>query len=225
MNYWWYFLSIPYNLNTFSDLFHYLHVGKLLHGREAREVEPGHVLPVFVVISLILQVPEGGTTQSVKLQSILLIVWTCHNIYIYRRRTQTNICMNMSTWEFLTLAKQPGSIMKNRCYLHRHPQNTYNRANWIFYTFTQFTNYCAFLWDECTFKIQHLTLLASTTLWNILYVSIKMNLYHAIDFKQITQAKWEMAMWTYADIQYVHNAYDCFSYPTLYPHPSGCQLK
>lgn len=71
-------------LHVFSDLFHYFHVGKLLHGRKAREVEPGHVLPVFVVISLVLQVPEGGATQSVKLQSILLPVWTCHNIDIYR---------------------------------------------------------------------------------------------------------------------------------------------
>lgn len=33
---------------------YYLHVGKLLHGREAGEVEPGHVLPVLVVISLVL---------------------------------------------------------------------------------------------------------------------------------------------------------------------------
>lgn len=73
------------HLHTSSDLFHYLHVGKLLHGRKAREVEPRHVLPVFVVISLVLQVPEGGTTQSVKLQSILLPSWTCYNIDICGR--------------------------------------------------------------------------------------------------------------------------------------------
>lgn len=71
-------------LNTFCDSFHYLHVGKLLHGRKAREVQPGHVLSVFVVIPLVLQVPEGGATQSVKLQSVLLPVWTCNDVYIYR---------------------------------------------------------------------------------------------------------------------------------------------
>ncbi len=86
-----------HNVHTVSDLFHYLHVGKLLHGRKARQVEPGHVLPVFVVISLVLQVPEGGATQSVKLQSVLLLVWTCHDIYIYRRSTQRTTGMNMST--------------------------------------------------------------------------------------------------------------------------------
>lgn len=71
---------------------HYLHVGKLLHGREAREIEPGHVLPVFMVISLILQVSEGGATQSVKLQSVLLPILICHNINIWRNETQIDPC-------------------------------------------------------------------------------------------------------------------------------------
>ena len=85
----------------------YLHVGKLLHGRKTREVEPGHVLPVLVVISLVLQVPEGGTTQSVKLQGVLLVVRTRHNVYIYEKGAQTNICMIMRVSE-------PGNLTENR---------------------------------------------------------------------------------------------------------------
>lgn len=68
-----------------SDWCFYLHVGKLLHGRKTRQVEPGHVPPVLVIISLILQISEGGATQSVKFQSILLPIWTCNNIDVYRR--------------------------------------------------------------------------------------------------------------------------------------------
>lgn len=79
---------------TLLNFFHYLHVGKLLHGRETREVEPRHVLSVFVVISLVLQVPEGCSAQSVKLQSVLLSIWTCHNIDIYSRWTnRKNVSM------------------------------------------------------------------------------------------------------------------------------------
>lgn len=68
-----------------SDWSFYLHIGKLLHGRKARQVEPGHVLPVFVIISLVLQISEGGATQPVKFQRILLPIWTCNNIDVYRR--------------------------------------------------------------------------------------------------------------------------------------------
>lgn len=84
---------------TLTHLVHYLHVGKLLHGREAGEIEPGHVLPVFVVISLVLQIPERCTPQPVQLQSILLSAWTRHNIYIYMQGEQKerNIYINMST--------------------------------------------------------------------------------------------------------------------------------
>lgn len=71
------------SLHTSFDLCFYLHVGKLLHRRKTRQVEPGHVLPVFVIISFVLQISEGGTTQSVKFQSILLPIWTCNNIDIY----------------------------------------------------------------------------------------------------------------------------------------------
>lgn len=84
---------------SLTHLVHYLHVGKLLHGREAGEIEPGHVLPVFVVISLVLQIPERCTPQPVQLQSILLSAWTRHNIYIYMQGEQKerNIYINMST--------------------------------------------------------------------------------------------------------------------------------
>ena len=63
----------------------YLHVGILLGGREAREVEPRHVLPSFVVVSLVLQVPKGGATESVQLQSVLVSLWTGHDVDIYRK--------------------------------------------------------------------------------------------------------------------------------------------
>lgn len=84
---------------TLTHLVHYLHVGKLLHGREAGEIEPGHVLPMFVIISLVLQIPERCTPQPVQLQSILLSAWTRHNIYIYMQGEQKerNIYINMST--------------------------------------------------------------------------------------------------------------------------------
>lgn len=73
-----------------------LHVCKLLHGRQAGEVKPGHVLSVFVVISFILQVPEGGAAQSVKLQCVLLPIWICNNIDIYR--THHNSLGACSKW-------------------------------------------------------------------------------------------------------------------------------
>lgn len=60
----------------------YFHVGIFFHGREPGKVEPGHILPVLVVISFVFQVSERRSTQSMKLHGILLPIWTRHDINI-----------------------------------------------------------------------------------------------------------------------------------------------
>ena len=61
----------------------HLHVGELLHGGEAGEVQPGDVLPVLVVIPLVLEVPEGRSPQSVQLHGVLLPLRTGDDVNIY----------------------------------------------------------------------------------------------------------------------------------------------
>ena len=61
----------------------HLHVGELLHGGEAGEVEPGDVFPVLVVIPLVLEVPEGRSPQSVELQGVLLPLRAGDDVNIY----------------------------------------------------------------------------------------------------------------------------------------------
>lgn len=45
----------------------YLHIGKFFHGRETGQIKPRHVVPVFMVITLVFQISKGGSSQSVKL--------------------------------------------------------------------------------------------------------------------------------------------------------------
>lgn len=60
----------------------YLHVGKLLHCCYPGQVQPGHFVPVLVVVTLVFQVAEGGSTQPVQFQCKLLLLFVGNNINI-----------------------------------------------------------------------------------------------------------------------------------------------
>ena len=81
----------------------HLHVGVLLHGGEAGEVEPGDVLPVLVVIPLVLDVPEGRSAQSVELHGVLFSFRIGDDVNIYEgtdgeviSRSPTQCCQTVS---------------------------------------------------------------------------------------------------------------------------------
>lgn len=55
------FLSFPLSFPLSTP---YLHVGILLHGRETGEVDPGGVLSVAMVVSLLLQLTKRCSSES-----------------------------------------------------------------------------------------------------------------------------------------------------------------
>lgn len=83
----------------------YFHVGIFLHGGEAGQVEPGHFVSVFMVITFIPQVPERRSSESVELQSKLRPVFIGYDVNIWKGGKK-KILNNESIWS-LTLDNNP----------------------------------------------------------------------------------------------------------------------
>ena len=57
-----------------------LHVGKLFGGRDPRQIQPAHLLPLLVVVPFLANLSETSPTKAVQLQTQLLALLVGHDV-------------------------------------------------------------------------------------------------------------------------------------------------